>query len=139
MAARSSNWEKMACVVTRGLRAARRPTYRLPAAPGAPPGVASGSRYVGRRAARKPRVTTQAIFSQLLDLAAIPQSSYAVDREVDGAMCLIRARGGYEVFSAADQSRHEVRFFEDEEAAYFYLFGVLAADAIRNGQLGPKG
>jgi hypothetical protein len=94
---------------------------------------------VGRRAARKPRVTTQAIFSQLLDLAAIPQSSYAVDQEVDGAMCLVRARGGYEVFSAADQSRHEVRFFEDEEAAYFYLFGVLAADAIRNGQLGPRG
>jgi hypothetical protein len=109
------------------------------AAPAAPARAASGSRYVGRRAARKPRVTTQAIFSQLLDLAAIPQSSYAVDQEVDGAMCLIRARGGYEVFSAADQSRHEVRFFEDEEAAYFYLFGVLAADAIRNGQLGPKG
>jgi hypothetical protein len=106
--------------------------------PGAPSGAATGGRYVGRRAARKPRVTTQAIFSQLLDLAAIPQSSYAVDQEVDGAMCLIRARGGYEVFSAADQSRHEVRFFEDEEAAYFYLFGVLAADAIRNGQLGPK-
>jgi hypothetical protein len=108
----------------------------LAAASGAPAG---GSRYVGRRAARKPRVTTQAIFSQLLDLAAIPQSSYAVDQEVDGAMCLVRARGGYEVFSAADQSRHEVRFFEDEEAAYFYLFGVLAADAIRNGQLGPRG
>ncbi|MBV9794207.1 MAG: hypothetical protein JO016_09725 [Actinobacteria bacterium] len=99
---------------------------------------ANGGRYVGRRAARKPRVTTQAIFSQLLDLAAIPQSSYAVDQEVDGAMCLVRARGGYEVFSATDQSRHEVRFFEDEEAAYFYLFGVLAADAIRNGQLGPQ-
>ncbi|HEY2519232.1 MAG TPA: hypothetical protein VGJ19_03905 [Streptosporangiaceae bacterium] len=109
------------------------------AAPGATQGAPGGSRYVGRRAARKPRVTTQAIFSQLLDLAAIPQSAYAVDQEVDGAMCLIRARGGYEVFSAADQSRHEVRFFEDEEAAYFYLFGVLAADAIRNGQLGPKG
>jgi hypothetical protein len=114
-------------------------TPGLATTPRAPSGAAGGSRYVGRRAARKPRVTTQAIFSQLLDLAAIPQSSYAVDQEVDGAMCLIRARGGYEVFSAADQSRHEVRFFEDEEAAYFYLFGVLAADAIRNGQLGPKG
>jgi hypothetical protein len=104
-----------------------------------PTGAGGGSRYVGRRSARKPRVTTQAIFAQLLDLASIPQSSYAVDTEVDGAMCLIRARGGYEVFSAAEQSRHEVRFFEDEEAAYFYLFGVLAADAIRNGQLGPRG
>ena len=96
-----------------------------------------GSQYVGRRSARKQRVTTQTIFAQLLDLASIPQSSYAVDEEVDGAMCLVRARGGYEVFSAADRSRHEVRFFDDEEAAYFYLFGVLAADAIRNGQLGP--
>jgi hypothetical protein len=118
------------------------PAAEAPVAP-APPAPATGGdpnggRYVGRRSARKARVTTQAIFSQLLDLAAIPQSSYAVDNEVDGAMCLVRARGGYEVFSAADRSRHEVRFFEDEEAAYFYLFGVLAAEAIRNGQLGPQ-
>ena len=91
-----------------------------------------------RRAGRRDRIP-ESVFAELLRLAAIPQSAYAVDQEVDGAMCLIRARGGYEVFSAADQSRHEVRFFEDEEAAYFYLFGVLAADAIRNGQLGPKG
>jgi hypothetical protein len=109
------------------------PAHAAPTAPDS-----SESRYVGRRSARKQRVTTQTIFAQLLDSAAIPQSSYAVDREVDGAMCLMQARGGYEVFSAADRARHEVRFFEDEEAAYFYLFGVLAADAIRNGQLGPK-
>ena len=113
--------------------AAPAPAHAAPSAPDS-----SGSRYVGRRSARKQRVTTQTIFAQLLDSAAIPQSSYAVDREVDGAMCLMQARGGYEVFSAADRARHEVRFFEDEEAAYFYLFGVLAADAIRNGQLGPK-
>ncbi|HEY4701193.1 MAG TPA: hypothetical protein VIH64_04845, partial [Streptosporangiaceae bacterium] len=113
--------------------AAPTPAHAAPSAPDS-----SGGRYVGRRSARKQRVTTQTIFAQLLDLAAIPQSSYAVDREVDGAMCLMQARGGYEVFSAADQARHEVRFFDDEEAAYFYLFGVLAADAIRNGQLGPK-
>ncbi|HXP56434.1 MAG TPA: hypothetical protein VN847_15825 [Streptosporangiaceae bacterium] len=117
--------------------AAAAPAPAAPAAP-APAAEPSGSRYVGRRSARKARVTTQSIFSQLLDLAAIPQSSYAVDTEVDGAMCLVRARGGYEVFSSADQSRHEVRYFEDEEAAYFYLFGVLAAEAIRNGQLGPQ-
>jgi hypothetical protein len=53
-------------------------------------------------------------------------------------MCLVQSRGGYEVFSSADRVRHEVRFFEDEEAAYFYLFGILAAEAIRNGQLGPQ-
>jgi hypothetical protein len=95
-------------------------------------------RSVGRRSARKPRVTTQAIFSQLLDLASIPQSAYAVDDEVDGAMCLIRTKDGYEVFSASDHARHEVRYFEDEEAAYFYLFGILAAEAVRSGHLGPK-
>jgi hypothetical protein len=95
-------------------------------------------RSVGRRSARKPRVTTQAIFSQLLDLASIPQSAYAVDDEVDGAMCLVRNKDGFEVFSASDQARHEVRYFEDEEAAYFYLFGILAAEAVRSGHLGPK-
>jgi hypothetical protein len=30
-----------------------------------------------------------------------------------------------------------VRFFEDEESAYFYLFGVLAAEAVRTGLLIP--
>ncbi len=100
--------------------------------------AAIAGRSVGRRSARKTRVTTQVIFSQLLELASIPQSAYAVDHEVDGAMCLIRAKGGYEVFSLADQSRHEVRFFDDEEAAYFYLFGILAAEAVRSGYLGPK-
>ena len=100
--------------------------------------AAIAGRSVGRRSARKARVTTQTIFSQLLELASIPQSAYAVDHEVDGAMCLIRSKGGYEVFSLADQSRHEVRFFDDEEAAYFYLFGILAAEAVRSGYLGPK-
>jgi hypothetical protein len=100
--------------------------------------AAIAGRSVGRRSARKTRVTTQAIFSQLIELASIPQSAYAVDHEVDGAMCLIRSKGGYEVFSLADQSRHEVRFFDDEEAAYFYLFGILAAEAVRSGYLGPK-
>jgi hypothetical protein len=99
-------------------------------------GAAVG-RHVSRRSSGKTRVTSQTVFSQLMELASIPQSAYAVDAEVDGAMCLIRARGGYEVFSSADQTRHEVRFFEDEEAAYFYLFGILAAEAVRSGQLGP--
>ncbi len=92
----------------------------------------------GRRSGRRNRVTAQAVFSQLLEQASIPQSAYAIDAEVDGAMCLVHSRGGYEVFSSADRVRHEIRFFEDEEAAYFYLFGILAAEAIRNGQLGPQ-
>jgi len=36
-----------------------------------------------------------------------------------------------------DGARHEARSFLDEEAAYFYLFGVLAAEAVRNGVLLP--
>ncbi len=100
-------------------------------------GAAVGRR-VSRRSSGKTRVTAQTVFSQLMELASIPQSAYAVDAEVDGAMCLIPARGGYEVFSSADRTRHEVRFFEDEEAAYFYLFGILAAEAVRSGHLGPQ-
>ena len=91
----------------------------------------------GRRSARKQRVQTRSIFSELADLAAIPRSAYALEQESDGAMCLLRTDDGFEVFSAADGARHEVRTFEDEEAAYFYLFGVLAAEAVRNGGLTP--
>ena len=80
---------------------------------------------------------TRSIFSELADLAAIPRSAYALEQESDGAMCLLRTNEGFEVFSAADGVRHEVRTFEDEEAAYFYLFGVLAAEAVRNGTLIP--
>lgn len=91
----------------------------------------------GRRSARKQRVQTRSIFSELADLAAIPRTAYALEQESDGAMCLLRTGEGFEVFSAADGARHEVRTFEDEEAAYFYLFGVLAAEAVRNGTLIP--
>jgi hypothetical protein len=94
-------------------------------------------RHAGRRSARKQRVPTRAIFSELADLAAIPRSAYALEHEADGAMCLLRTEDGFEVFSAADGARHEVRTFDDEEAAYFYLFGVLAAEAVRNRSLLP--
>jgi hypothetical protein len=108
---------------------------------GAPAPPAPGRRrqapQAGRRSARKQRIPTRAIFSELADLAAIPRSAYALEQESDGAMCLLRTEEGFEVFSAADGARHEVRSFEDEEAAYFYLFGVLAAEAVRNGSLTP--
>ena len=81
---------------------------------------------------------TQRIFSELASLAAIPPSAYAVGEEVDGAMCLIQTADGFEVFNAAAGARHEVRIFDDEESAYFYLFGVLAAEAIRTGRLAPQ-
>jgi hypothetical protein len=90
----------------------------------------------GRRGGRRDRVP-QSVFAELLTLAAIPHAAYAVDEEVPGAMCLVKADGGFEVFSRTDDARLDVRFFEDEEAAYFYLFGVLAAEAVRSGRLRP--
>lgn len=89
----------------------------------------------GGRSARRRRVTTREIFCELADLAAIPRGNYALEAEVDGAMCLLAGADGFEVFVSVDGARHEVRQFADEEAAYFYLFGVLAADAVRNGEL----
>jgi hypothetical protein len=91
-----------------------------------------------RRRSALRRLATQRIFSELAGLAAIPPSAYAVGEEVDGAMCLIQTADGFEVFNAAAGSRHEVRLFDDEESAYFYLFGVLAAEAVRTGRLAPK-
>jgi hypothetical protein len=79
----------------------------------------------------------RSVFAELLSLAAIPHAAYAVDEEVPGAMCLVKADGGFEVFSRTGDARLDVRFFEDEEAAYFYLFGVLAAEAVRSGRLRP--
>jgi hypothetical protein len=93
----------------------------------------------GRRTGRKDRISPESVFAELLSLAAIPQGAYVVDEEVPGAMCLVEADGGFEVFSRTEDARLEVHFFEDEEAAYFYLFGVLAAEAIRSGRLGPNG
>ncbi len=103
-----------------------------PAPPPAPPAAPPG----GRRGGRRDRVP-QSVFAELLSLAAIPHAAYAVDEEVPGAMCLVKADGGFEVFSRTDDARLDVRFFEDEEAAYFYLFGVLAAEAVRSGRLRP--
>ena len=91
----------------------------------------------GRRTTRRDRVSPQSVFAELLSLAGIPQNAYAVDGEVPGAMCLVKADEGFEVFSCTQDARLEVHFFEDEEAAYFYLFGVLAAEAIHSRRLGP--
>jgi hypothetical protein len=90
-----------------------------------------------RRASRR-RLPTQRIFSELAAQAAIPPDAYAINEDVDGAMCLIRTAEGFEVFNSLSGARHEVRVFADEEPAYFYLFGVLVADAVRTGALTPK-
>jgi hypothetical protein len=92
-----------------------------------------------RRRSAQRKLATQRIFSELASLAAIPPSAYAVGEEIDGAMCLIQTSDGFEVFNAAAGARHEVRIFDDEESAYFYLFGVLAAEAVRTGRLAPQG
>jgi hypothetical protein len=103
-----------------------------------PSGPESGPASPRRRRSGQPRLATQRIFSELAGLAAIPPSAYAVGEEIDGAMCLIQTADGFEVFNAAGGSRHEVRLFDDEESAYFYLFGVLAAEAVRTGRLAPQ-
>jgi hypothetical protein len=82
-------------------------------------------------------MATERIFAELATLAAIPAGSYAVGEEVDGALCLLETPNGFEVFSSSGGTRHEVRVFSDEESACFYLFGVLAADAVRTGVLVP--
>ena len=92
---------------------------------------------IGGRAARRQRVPTREIFCELADLASIPRAAYALETETDGAICLLPTPDGFEVFIAADGARHELRSFAEEEAAYFYLFGVLAADAVRSGALAP--
>jgi hypothetical protein len=103
------------------------------------PDLAAAPLAAPRRRADRPRLTTQRNFTDLAELARIPAAAYAVGAEVDGAMCLVPTAGGFEVFHAADGARHEVRLFADEESAYFYLFGVLAAEAVRTGGLMPRG
>jgi hypothetical protein len=110
----------------------------VPAAPAAaaPPAWAAAPVPRRRRSAGQ-RTATEQIFSDLASLAAIPASSYSVGEEVDGAMCLLQTANGFEVFSCSAGARHEVRVFSDEESACFYLFGVLAAEAVRTGALAP--
>jgi hypothetical protein len=119
------------------------PSLDLDLGPGLPPAAAAPAPRRepvpdgGGRAARRQRVQTRDIFCELADLAAIPRTAYALETEIEGALCLIAGPGGFEVFMAMDGARHEARSFTDEEAAYFYLFGVLAAEAVRNGALLP--
>ncbi len=119
------------------------PTHRDPAQPGpaqtgpAQPGPApahSAAPSRQRRAARR-RMATERLFADLASQAGIPPDAYAVGEEVEGAMCLIQTNGGFEVFHSADGARHELQVFATEESACFYLFGVLAAEAVRTGSL----
>jgi hypothetical protein len=113
------------------------PDPLLPPAPAAPAPRHDPIPDGGGRAARRQRVQTRDIFCELADLAAVPRTAYALETETEGALCLLAGPSGFEVFMAMDGARHEARLFPDEEAAYFYLFGVLAAEAVRNGALLP--
>jgi hypothetical protein len=134
----------------RAASAARRPRQTAPRPPAATPGAATppaamppgeqlsvapaASPSVPRRSAR-PRMATERLFADLASLAGIPADSYAVGEEVDGAMCLVQTDHGFEVFHSAGGARHELQAFTTEESACFYLFGLLAAEAVRNGTL----
>ena len=125
---------------TGGGPAADYPGRAYPGEPGSPAPADLGGPAgadLGGRAGRRQRVPTRELFCELADRASIPRSAYALETEMDGAMCLLPTPAGFEVFTAAGGARHEVRTFAEEETAYFYLFGVLAAEAIRNGALAP--
>jgi hypothetical protein len=114
------------------------PAAGLEASPGAllippePLPAPTGSRQ--RRATRK-RMATEALFADLAGLAGIPADSYSVGTEAEGALCLVQTDDGFEVFLYAEGARHELQLFSTEEAACFYLFGVLTAEAVRTGAL----
>jgi hypothetical protein len=108
-------------------RAAASSDVQLGAAASAPPS--------NQRRAARPRMATEELFADLASLAGIPAESYAVGREADGAFCLMQTDDGFEVFHSAGGARHELQAFATEESACFYLFGLLAAEAVRNGTL----
>jgi hypothetical protein len=124
----------------RPYRSAVPPEARLADAPpqmSQPAGAGESEGISRRRRASRRRLPTQRIFSELAEQAGIPAGAYAINEDVDGAMCLVRTGEGFEVFNSLAGSRHEVRAFQDEESAYFYLFGLLAAEAVRTGGLRP--
>jgi hypothetical protein len=88
-----------------------------------------------RRAARR-RLATERLFADLTSLAGIPSDAYAIGEDVEGALCLVQAGDTFEVYHSAGGAQHELQVFPTEESACFYLFGVLAAEAVRNGTLG---
>ena len=102
----------------------------VPSAPTPPAAQEARQRRTTRR-----RMATERLFADLASLAGIPADTYAVGEEVDGALCLLQTDSGFEVFHFAGGSRHELQHFATEESACFYLFGLLTAEAVRNGTL----
>jgi hypothetical protein len=106
------------------------PAAEATASPASPASAAARPRRAARR-----RLATERLFGDLASLAGIPADSYAVGEDVEGALCLVQTQHGFEVFHSAGGARHELQVFATEESACFYLFGVLAAEAVRNGSL----
>ncbi len=111
------------------------PAAAPPAAPTATPIAPPAAPTARPRRAARRRMATERLFGDLASLAGIPADSYAVGEDVEGALCLVQTQHGFEVFHSAGGARHELQVFTTEEAACFYLFGVLAAEAVRNGSL----
>jgi hypothetical protein len=118
-------------------RPAAKPSVEQRANPTAEPQPAGPGAIVEARQARpgRARLATDVVFTELADLAGLPAGSYAIGEAVDGAMCLMATDQGFEVFNSVLGDRQELQAFDNEEAACFYLFGVLVAEAIRNGSL----
>jgi hypothetical protein len=83
------------------------------------------------------RISPRWTFTDLVSRAGIPDGEYAVEEEVDGAFCLITADDGFDVFYSEHGARHNLQHFDDEQAAFYYLFGRLSAVALRSGRLNP--
>ncbi len=78
---------------------------------------------------------TERLLAELASLAGIPADSYAVGQDVEGSVCLLQCDRGFEVFLSSAGGRRDVQLFATEESACFYLFGLLAAEAVRGGTL----
>ena len=88
-----------------------------------------------RPATERQRLSSERLFADLAGQAGIPASRYSIGTQVDGALCLLPGGAGFQVFRSTGGSRRELQAFATEEAACFYLFGVLAAEALRTGSL----
>lgn len=103
--------------------------------------VAFGNREAEAQAPAEPedqaRISPRWTFGDLVARAGIPEGEYAVEEEVDGAFCLVTADDGFDVFYSEHGGRHNLQHFDDEQAAFYYLFGRLSAVALRSGRLSP--
>jgi hypothetical protein len=119
----------------RAASASRRPR-RAPTVPQADTARAKPAPPSRQRRAARRRLATEQLFAELADLAGIAADAYSIGEDVEGAFCLIQLGDKFEVYHSAGGAQHELQIFPTEESACFYLFGLLAAEAVRAGTLG---